>query len=180
MLRRTAHKPLAAVENALVRAAQHRGIHVLSIFPLGRLFRPGELPPGQDAVVLTVCRPDLSARLLQADLRLANVIPCRLAAIEDNGAVTIEALSAAEMCALIGRPELETALAPLEAMLAELLEAAAAPGPAATSVSSPSVYEPGATEGMVNSRAPIPQRIDCFGTKIEEIAGTGRHDAPGG
>jgi hypothetical protein len=32
----------------------------------------------------------------------------------------------------------------------------------------------------VNSRAAIPQRVDCHGTKVEEIAGTGQHDAQGG
>jgi hypothetical protein len=39
---------------------------------------------------------------------------------------------------------------------------------------------PGATEGMVNARAAIPQRVDCHGTKVEEIGGTGKHDAQGG
>lgn len=180
MLRVTARKSLADVESSLVHASQRRGIHVLSVFPLGRLFRPGELPAGQDAIVVTVCRPDLSARLLQADFRLANFIPCRLAAVENGGEVTLETLSAAEMCALIGRPDLEAALAPLETMLLDLLqETAAATRPTAPG-SPASVYEPGATEGMVNPRAPIPQRIDCFGTKIEELAGTGQHDAPGG
>jgi hypothetical protein len=33
---------------------------------------------------------------------------------------------------------------------------------------------------MVNARAAIPQRVDCRGTKLEEIAGTGHHDAQGG
>jgi hypothetical protein len=33
---------------------------------------------------------------------------------------------------------------------------------------------------MVNARASIPQRIDCRGTKVEELGGTGEHDAQGG
>jgi hypothetical protein len=36
------------------------------------------------------------------------------------------------------------------------------------------------TEDLVNMRAALPQRIDCRGTKIEELAGTGAHDAAGG
>jgi hypothetical protein len=111
---------------------------------------------------------------------LANFIPCRLALIAGGGEVTLEAPSASDICALIGRPDLEATLAPLEEMLKELLQAAAAPERPAAPVPSGAVYEPGATEGMINPRAPIPQRIDCFGTKIEEIAGTGQHDAPGG
>ena len=36
------------------------------------------------------------------------------------------------------------------------------------------------TEDMVNMRAALPQRVDSHGTKIEELAGTGAPDAPGG
>jgi hypothetical protein len=39
---------------------------------------------------------------------------------------------------------------------------------------------PGATEMQVNLRAAIPQRIDCHGTKVEDLAGTGMQDAQGG
>ena len=38
----------------------------------------------------------------------------------------------------------------------------------------------GATEDQVNMRDTIPQRIDRFGTKIEDLAGTGEHDSAGG
>lgn len=38
----------------------------------------------------------------------------------------------------------------------------------------------GATEDQVNLRATIPQRIDKLGTKVEDLAGTGEQDSPGG
>jgi len=38
----------------------------------------------------------------------------------------------------------------------------------------------GATEEQVNLRASLPQRIDCHGTKVEDLGGTGSHDAQGG
>lgn len=38
----------------------------------------------------------------------------------------------------------------------------------------------GATEDLIDVRATIPQRIDSHGTKVEDLAGTGRHDSPGG
>jgi hypothetical protein len=38
----------------------------------------------------------------------------------------------------------------------------------------------GATENQIDARATIPQRIDRKGTKIEDLAGTGQHDSPGG
>ena len=38
----------------------------------------------------------------------------------------------------------------------------------------------GATEELMDARATIPQRIDRIGTKVEDLAGTGEHDSPGG
>jgi hypothetical protein len=38
----------------------------------------------------------------------------------------------------------------------------------------------GATEDQVDMRDTVPQRIDRFGTKVEDLAGTGEHDGSGG
>jgi len=38
----------------------------------------------------------------------------------------------------------------------------------------------GATEDQMDARGTIPQRIDRIGTKVEDLAGTGQHDSPGG
>ena len=38
----------------------------------------------------------------------------------------------------------------------------------------------GATEDQIDTRDTIPQRIDRIGTKVEDLAGTGQHDSPGG
>jgi hypothetical protein len=38
----------------------------------------------------------------------------------------------------------------------------------------------GATEELMDTRDTIPQRIDRKGTKVEDLAGTGQHDSPGG
>jgi hypothetical protein len=38
----------------------------------------------------------------------------------------------------------------------------------------------GATENEVDMKDTVPQRIDKKGTKVEDVAGTGEQDAPGG
>jgi hypothetical protein len=38
----------------------------------------------------------------------------------------------------------------------------------------------GATEDQVNMKNTVGQRIDRKGTKLEDLAGTGTQDAPGG
>lgn len=180
MLQVSSQKTLAAIEPALLQAAQRRGLNVLSVLHVGQLLQEREPTAGQDAVVFTVCRPDLSAALLAADLRFANFVPCRIAALEREGSVTLEAMAPGEICALLNRPDLMELAAPLEQFLREILEETARPASKAHARSAARGFGPGATEGMVNARASIPQRIDCKGTKVEELAGTGQHDAQGG
>lgn len=38
----------------------------------------------------------------------------------------------------------------------------------------------GATEDEIDMRDTVPQRIDKYGTKVEDEAGTGAHDSAGG
>jgi hypothetical protein len=38
----------------------------------------------------------------------------------------------------------------------------------------------GATEDQVDLKDTVPQRINREGTKVEDLAGTGEQDAPGG
>ncbi|HSW49128.1 MAG TPA: DUF302 domain-containing protein [Bryobacteraceae bacterium] len=180
MLQVTSQRPLSAMEPALLQAAQRRGLNVLSVLHVGQLLQQAGASPARDAVIFTVCRADLSSALLAADLRFANFIPCRIAALEQEGSVTLEALTPGEICALLGREDLAGLAAPLEAFLREILEEAARPLPATQVRGAAREIGLGATEGMVNARASIPQRIDCKGTKVEDLAGTGQHDAQGG
>ena len=38
----------------------------------------------------------------------------------------------------------------------------------------------GATEKQMNAQGTVPQRVDSHGTKVEDLAGTGEQDSPGG
>jgi hypothetical protein len=44
----------------------------------------------------------------------------------------------------------------------------------------PSPPGPGATENEVHMAGTVPQHVDKEGTKVEDIAGTGKHDSAGG
>jgi len=100
---------------------------------------------------------------------------------EADGGVTLQALLPSEFCRILERSDLEQLAAPLDGVLREILEDAAKPLTVAAR-SRPGVETSrwGATEDQVNMQATLPQRIDYRGTKIEDEAGTGAHDSPGG
>lgn len=129
------------------------------------------------AISFTLCFKDLYAPLLRSDLRFAAFLPARVAACAAPDGVSLEALAPRECCRMLHRPELFQFAAALEDTLRFVMEEAAQH---VAAHSSAAVAEHGATEDQINMRAALPQRIDCHGTKVEEMAGTGVHDAQGG
>jgi hypothetical protein len=158
----------------LKAVADRHNAHVTVVSHLGR--------PDREALVFTFYHPKLHTALLAADIRFAGFLPCRVAAWpEADGGVTLQALLPSEFCRILERSDLEQLAAPLDGVLREILEDAAKPLTVAAR-SRPGVETSrwGATEDQVNMQATLPQRIDYRGTKIEDEAGTGAHDSPGG
>jgi len=170
----SAHR-LDQIELALRSAAERRGGNILAISHVGQLLQGGTAPAEIDAIAVTVCFSDLYTALLQADIRFAAFLPSRIAVCVKGDGTFLETFAPREYCRSLHRPDLEPLAASLEEMLRLVMEEAAGPhshalGPA----------EHRATEDQVNMRAALPQRIDCHGSKVEEMAGTGAHDAQGG
>ena len=170
---------LEEMEAALCRAAQRHGAHLVSVTPFGVLLGE-EARHAHDALSFSVCHAELYGALLAADIRFAALLPCRIAAVRRGDTVTLEALPPRHFCDYLGRPDLERLAAQMETLLKELMREAAQPVPSAQ----PSGRSPdaalGAHESQMSARRPIPPRIDGHGTKIEDMAGTGKIDAPGG
>ncbi len=174
----------AALEDieAMVRNAAHRHNASLTVVShLGHARPDGESGAARDAFVFTLYQSKLYASLLAADIRFAGFLPCRIAAWQEGAGVTLQIFTATEYCRMLERPELEAAAAPMDATLEGILHDVQQPAAAgAKTPQAAGSSQWGATEDQVNMRAALPQRIDYRGTKVEDEAGTGSHDAPGG
>ncbi len=171
---KSSHK-LEEMETVMRLAAQRHNGRVLAVSHVGK--------PGKgESLVFTLCQSELYAPLLAADARFAAFIPSRVAASESGQGVRIEAISPNEYCTLIGRADLADLAAPLEASLRAIIDDAAEMPAAAAQTARAGARGSGlgATEDQVNLRASVPQRIDCRGTKVEDLGGTGQPDAQGG
>jgi hypothetical protein len=165
------------IEAAVARAAQRQNGALLATTHLGALLQTD----AGDAIVFTVCQSEIYKTLLAADIRFAAFLPCRIAALRRANGILLESMSPRDFCALIHRPELEPLTDQLEAALRAIMQdAAEAPRAPAASVHAQTGSKWGATEDQVNMRMALPQRIDCHGTKLEDLAGTGNQDSLGG
>jgi uncharacterized protein (DUF302 family) len=161
------------IEYRLRAAAELHGGSVLAISHLGQLLRCELTPQPEDAISVALCFADPYTELLCAEIRFAAFLPCRIAVYAKGEGAILEAESPRDWCRLLGRPDVEPVAIIVEELLRRAMEDAARR-------QSQAFGEHVATEDLINMRAALPQRIDCRGTKIEELAGTGVHDAAGG
>jgi hypothetical protein len=90
-------------------------------------------------------------------------------------------MSPLDFCRLLNRPDLAPLALPLENLLRSILDEASKPSDAIMQAAGGKRHGGlGATEEQMSLRGAIPQRIDQRGTKVEELGGTGEHDAQGG
>jgi uncharacterized protein (DUF302 family) len=180
MIRVDSVHDLNETEAVFWRVAQRHGAHVLAVIPLGVILSEEARRASHDAISFAICHRELYEALLAADIRFAAFVPCRIVAIREGEGVVLETLSPKHFCHHLKRPDLDQLAGALETMLLQIMEEVAkvpAPTLSHRHVAGDSL---GAREGQVNMRGSIPQRIDCHGTKIEDLAGTGELDAPGG
>lgn len=164
MLQQHSTHRLDQVELSLRRAAERHDGSLLATSGVG------------NALAFTLCFSNLYEPMLMADPRFASFLPCRIAAWAKGDGVMLETISPREYCRLLHRPDLERLAESLEGILRRVMEDAAR----RTSAPARPDEERAATEDQVNMRAALPQRLDRHGTKVEELAGTGVHDAQGG
>jgi uncharacterized protein (DUF302 family) len=180
MIQVESSRQLEEMEAAVSRAAQKHGAHVLSAIPFASLLSAEARRTAHDAIVFSVCHTGLYAALLAADVRFAAFLPCRIAAVRLGDSVRLEAMSPKHFSEYLSRPDLDHLVTPLEALLRDIMEEAAHAAAAQPHAARPADAQLGAHEEQMSMRAPIPPRIDRRGTKVEELAGTGKIDAPGG
>jgi uncharacterized protein (DUF302 family) len=181
MLQVKSEHKLEDVEAILRRAAQNHEASILAVSHLGNLLRDHQPKSSLDVVSFTICQPDLYAALLAADVRFAALLPCRIAVSSTPSGALMESISPKDFCRLINRPDLERLAAPLEAALKGMMEDTARMTVSAVRAGAGDRSAGlGATEGQMSARGTLPQRIDCHGSKVEDMAGTGKNEAQGG
>lgn len=177
------HSSLKApeMEAAIRRAIQRHEAHLLAVSHMDHVFAADPDRQYPEVTVFILCQPRLYAALLAADARFSAFLPCRISTTTAADGIELHAVAPRSFCQLLNRPDLERLVLPLETLLREVMEEATRPQAAMAHVAHGAAHwSVGATEANMSRAGAIPQRIDCRGTKVEELAGVGEHDSSGG
>ncbi|MBI3665626.1 MAG: DUF302 domain-containing protein [Acidobacteria bacterium] len=174
---------LEEMDICLRQAAEQHGCSIIGEYDLSSKLRDRGLSTGRKIRVYELCDPIAYSKLLERNPAMGAVLPLRISVHAMEGGVQLSAVSLASLGRSVEDPDMVPLIQEMEMAIREIMTAAsrqhhgrAAAGPRKTDTY---VHE-GAMEGQVSQRGQIPQRIDRLGTKVEDLAGTGGHDAPGG
>ena len=175
---------LSEVEGSLRRAAERHRASIQTVASLGQLLRDKGAGAPVEAMTFSCFQADAVAALLSADIHFAAFLPWHIAAYEGPEGTVLETVSPRDFCRLLNRGDLEPMCVTLEKTLREILEEVAKPSVMAAAGSSarqvPIETDHRSTDDQVSMSGTVPQRIDGRGSKIEDLAGTGKHDSSGG
>ena len=116
----TIDEVVARVEEAVV--ANQFG--VLHVHDLKQKMNAKGLDFGPECRVLEVCNPAKAKAVLEADMAISNVLPCRISVYEEDGTVKVSTLKPTELLGLFGRPELEPVAKEVEETMFRIIDAA--------------------------------------------------------
>jgi uncharacterized protein (DUF302 family) len=121
-------RPLPAVRTALEAACASRGFGVLGVHDLGAKLAEKGFPLGESCVLYEICSPPVAKRAIEADARLAAVLPCRVAlTTEKGGRVRLSTIRPTVLVKLFDGPEVDALAREVQLALGEILAEAARP-----------------------------------------------------
>ena len=113
------------VAAALHAAAAQQQFGVLNVTDLGEKLRAKGVPFSATCRVFDVCRPQAAAAVLQGQMAVAAVLPCRIALYEERGGLHLSTVRPTALLGHFGNPALLEEARRIEADLTEIIEAAA-------------------------------------------------------
>jgi len=121
------------VEEVVARveaAAAENQFGVLGVHDLKQKMQAKGVDFGPECRVLEVCHPAKAKTVLEADMSIANALPCRIAVYEQDGKVKVSMLKPTRLLGLFDRPELEPVAEEVEAAMLRMIDAACEEGKA--------------------------------------------------
>lgn len=108
----------------LQAAAAANSFGVLGLIDLKEKMAARGVQFGPECRIIEVCNPGEAKAVLEADLSIANALPCRICVSEDQGKVKISTLRPTTLLAMFNRPELQPVAEEVEATLIRIIDAA--------------------------------------------------------
>lgn len=120
-------KPLEQIEQDLQASAARHQFGVIATHDLRETMRKKGVPFDMECRIYEVCNPVQAKKVLEADGAISTALPCRISLYGSPGAYTLATMLPTEMMKTFGQPEIEPVAREVEAVILEMMRAAAGP-----------------------------------------------------
>jgi uncharacterized protein (DUF302 family) len=121
-------KPLDRVARDLEAAVAREKFGVLGVHDLAAKMAEKGLAFARGCRVFEVCNPQQAKNVLEANLAISTVLPCRISVYEEAGRTKLAMVKPTALLALFDNPELKPVAEEVEQALVRIMAAAAADG----------------------------------------------------
>jgi len=121
---REAQGSLGQVVDRLEKAVAQNGFGILGVHDLKAKMLAKGVDFGPECRVYEVCNPAKAKIVLEADMSLSNVLPCRISVYEEAGSVKVSTLRPTELLKVLQCPGLEPVAQEVEDALVRIIEGA--------------------------------------------------------
>jgi uncharacterized protein (DUF302 family) len=121
---REAQGAVEEVTAKLEAAAAENHFGVVGFHDLKQTMNAEGVEFGRECRILEVCNPGKAKDVLEADLVLSNVLPCRISVYEVAGKVEVSMLRPTAVMALLRRPGLQHLAQEVEDTMVRIIDAA--------------------------------------------------------
>jgi uncharacterized protein (DUF302 family) len=121
---REAQGSVEEVTNKLETAATENKLEVFGFHDLKQTLNAKGVEFGRECRILEVCNPGQAKEVLEADLVISNVLPCRISVYEAGGKVEISMLKPTSVLSLLRRPGLQNLAQEVEDTMIRIIDTA--------------------------------------------------------
>ena len=102
------------------------GFGVLGVHDLKAKMAAKGVEFGPECRVFEVCNPKQAKAVLEANMAIANALPCRICVYEEGGKVKVSTMLPTAILGLFGTPELDPVAREVEAIIIRIIDTACA------------------------------------------------------
>ena len=105
-------------------ATAANGFGVLGVHNLKEKMEAKGVDFGPECRILEVCNPKQAKAVLEANMAIANALPCRICVYEESGTVKVSTMRPTVLLRLFGTPELEPVAKEVEETIIRIIDSA--------------------------------------------------------
>jgi len=121
----SSNKSISDVTQALEAAVKSQKFGVMQIHDLKESMTKKGIEFEKDCLIFEICQPDQAKKVLDQNMSISVVLPCRISIYEEEGGTTLATLKPTILLDLFNTPQLEKVAQEVEDTIVKIMKEAA-------------------------------------------------------